>query len=1482
MPQTGPHLAQVNIEADRTDNTMQATRISAMKSSNIRRTALVVAGMHRSGTSSVAGALVAMGCSPPRTLMPPADDNPTGFWESSRLMELNDRILASAGSMWCDWRPFNPDWFETPLAEAFRGEAQLVIEDEFPKQPLFVFKDPRICRFLPIWIDALTSIEIAVKIVIPIRHPVEVAMSLVKRNGLSPHIGHLLWLRHVLDAEYFSRQSSRVILMWDQFLKQPARSMKRLSEQLRIKWPRHQDFALLDANTFVSGDLKHNKRDVPPPPIFLSDLAEEVYVLIEALAQTGSGPELQRLDEIRAKISTASEILGPLLAPAERLMHSQLTSSPGSALFAPGDPIDNLLNHDRFGLYVPQLRDGSAGTQPLRAELDEVQGQLANSNSALQAALSRADDAETKTGQAQRELEGSLRAHREALQRAADTNSRLEAAQRQSADLQRALDQALERAHQGAQLQARNLSELNTALLDCQEKLRAETVKASLAMREAERYSAECQQLRLSLQDYRSSSEAAHKAEIQLAQVEWEKESQSRLRQLGKTALDALSLSSDLLRQSIYRLEQKTEAFRQWELQAAEMSGRLFPELAPYDGAPGSSAFRMSAFTRALSKLSVFRLVAKGNEANRNKNWSVAAFCYARALARAPFLAPIWVQYGHALKEKGDRNLAEIAYRRAIGLEPFNPDTYLQLGHLMKLLGRTDAARAAYRRSTELDPSQPHARNELSALPEPQALPSLQALDTAMEAVIREASLGGSAPSDVRPAALLTSSQLAWPPSLHNSFWLPQGLRDFIVENYGEGYPDLYRYLSAIIDRYGSDSQAFANSADCRILVERAAAKATNQAGQPKTSIVIPAFNNVCLTMTCIVALLETSANNEFEILVGDDASTDATPTLIARIGGRVKLVRHDVNMGFLLNCNETAKQATGKYIVMLNNDTLALPGWLDHLIEPFERDPSIGMTGSMLLNADGTLQEAGGIFWQDGSAWNFGRNQDPRLPEFNYAKEVDYISGASITLPTDLWRKLGGFDPAYSPAYCEDADLAFRIREQNLKVWYEPRSKIVHHEGRSHGKDVTSGIKAYQVTNQRKLAHRWAKVLERDHFENAQNVITARDRSRSKPRILVIDHYVPQKDRDAGSRTMYTYMKLLVGAGFHVTFWPDNLYRDPEYTPELQSLGIEVLYFTQHLCPKFEDWIAQHGPNLDYALLSRPHVASKYIDTLTTFNGIKLLFYGVDLHFLRMETQYNLSPSPDLLKQIEITRTQELGICRRFDVVYYPGIEEVNYLRPRLPSAVALREFPIYVYDDNAMLQADKMTNAIPQIHCRDILFVGGFNHSPNEDGILWFVAEIMPALRKLLPGVRLHIVGSNPPQSIHDVAADDIVVHGRVSDDRLDDLYRTVSAAIVPLRFGGGVKGKVIEPMAKGVPVVMTTIGAQGIDYADTCAFVADNPDAFAFQVTQCVNRRDEAQKKARNALEFIRRKYSIHSVSSLLSMDISELRPTDRVHH
>jgi GT2 family glycosyltransferase len=493
----------------------------------------------------------------------------------------------------------------------------------------------------------------------------------------------------------------------------------------------------------------------------------------------------------------------------------------------------------------------------------------------------------------------------------------------------------------------------------------------------------------------------------------------------------------------------------------------------------------------------------------------------------------------------------------------------------------------------------------------------------------------------------------AWPPCPEVAYWLPQQLRDYIIERYGEEEIPFYLYLMSVIDRYGDRPEAFAESNELvtlRSRLRRCCSRA-RRVKKPDVSIIMPVYDNLAFTLTSALSLLENKSRYAFEVIIADDRSSDLTQEVFSSAGAPIVYLRQEKNLGFLGNCNAAAQRANGRYVVMLNNDTITLPGWLDELIAPMEKDARIGLTGSKLINADGTLQEAGGIFWNDGSAWNFGRNSDARLPEFNYLKDIDYISGASIALPTKLWNELEGFDPICSPAYCEDSDIAFRVRDKGLRTIYAPHSALVHHEGKSHGRDTSSGVKAYQISNQKKLLDRWRSVLEKDHFADGENVYLARDRSRNRPHILVVDHYIPRWDRDAGSRTVYHFLRMLIDAGFHVSFWPDNLNEDREYCAILQQAGVEVIYSAAYV-DRFDAFMSANGSYIDYALVNRPHIAPKYYDSIRAHSHSVILYYGHDIHYKRLESELLTSEDPRLPQEIEQFRRLELENWRKSDVV--------------------------------------------------------------------------------------------------------------------------------------------------------------------------------------------------------------------------------------
>lgn len=719
-----------------------------------------------------------------------------------------------------------------------------------------------------------------------------------------------------------------------------------------------------------------------------------------------------------------------------------------------------------------------------------------------------------------------------------------------------------------------------------------------------------------------------------------------------------------------------------------------------------------------------------------------------------------------------------------------------------------------------------------------------------------------------RPGAPAGVSRGDWPPQPINDSWLPHQFEDYLVRSQLDEAIPLFSYLYSVMDSYGDDQEAFATSQACFQLLTRirnlSERRAGSFSGKLDASIIVPVHNNLVDTILCIASLLEHECDASYEIIVADDASTDATSKTIPLIGGVVKHVHQNKNLGFLLNCNAAAAKATGKVVVFLNNDTLVLPCWLDELLAPFESIDKVGLVGSKLLNWDGTLQEAGGIFWEDGSAWNFGRGQDPLAPQFNYLKDVDYCSGAAIAVPTSTWKQVGGFDEAFTPAYCEDSDLAFRLRDAGYRTLYNPGSAVLHHEGRSHGRDLNSGIKAYQVSNQARFLERWSNVLARDHFPNAHQVLRARDRSRAKPHLLFIDHYVPQWDRDAGSRTIYQYLQIFMDLGWQVTFWPDNLYRDPLYTQVLQGMGVEVITGPEFI-DRFDDFLRDRADLYDVVFISRPHVSARYAAAVREHTKAQIFYYGHDLHFRRMEASMALG-GPVTNEDIAASREMELEACRAADVIFYPDAKEVSLIRKIVGGKRKFLTNPVCVYDKAQIDDAIAATAKIPAVSGKRMLFVGGFNHVPNREGIIWFAKFIMPLILKRVPDAQLDIVGSNAPDEVVELASDDVSILGQVSDEKLTELYGQCAVAVAPLLHGAGVKGKVIEAMALAVPVATTSVGAQGIASAKELMFVGDTPDELADAVALALNDRAEAERRARAAVEFIREHYGRESLMKL----------------
>ncbi|QVL52140.1 MAG: glycosyltransferase [Cyanobium sp. M30B3] len=263
----------------------------------------------------------------------------------------------------------------------------------------------------------------------------------------------------------------------------------------------------------------------------------------------------------------------------------------------------------------------------------------------------------------------------------------------------------------------------------------------------------------------------------------------------------------------------------------------------------------------------------------------------------------------------------------------------------------------------------------------------------------------------------------------------------------------------------------------------------------PLISVLIPVHNHWAITLNALRSLVAMANGTGFEVIVADDASSDATIQLEHQLPW-LRIWRSEQNEGFLATCNSAAALARGELLLLLNNDVLVGDHALDRLAGSFARQPQVGVVGAALWSANGRLQEAGGIVWADGQVWNHGRNAPPEYGfAMAYERQCDYVSGCALAIRRQLWQELEGFDPRYQPAYAEDTDLCLRVRQAGQVVWVQPAARVMHLEGLSHSRSTEQGLKAHQLRNLEQLKQQWRTTLDREQPPTGHPWLLAADR---------------------------------------------------------------------------------------------------------------------------------------------------------------------------------------------------------------------------------------------------------------------------------------------------------------------------------------------------------------------------------------------------
>lgn len=604
------------------------------------------------------------------------------------------------------------------------------------------------------------------------------------------------------------------------------------------------------------------------------------------------------------------------------------------------------------------------------------------------------------------------------------------------------------------------------------------------------------------------------------------------------------------------------------------------------------------------------------------------------------------------------------------------------------------------------------------------------------------------------------------------------------------------KYVSQVIRKNGNyeSNHAFSYSLDLGFALPTST--------QPLVSIVVPVHNNWWATYACLRSIQSGMNKTPFEVIVVDDYSSDITVEALRNLRG-LTIVRNKSNLGYLRSTNLGASKAskTSQYILTLNNDTIPGINWIDELYAVCEADSNVAIAGSCLIYPDGTLQEAGSQIFKDGSGWNLGRGEKFPSAMHSNLREVDYCSAASILIRKDFWEKNGGFDIRFAPAYYEDTDLAFSARALGYKVVCVPTSIVIHHEGLSHGTSTTSGLKSYQEINRGKFLAKWGTVLEH-HWENRgiPRIEHARD---SLGIIVLIDQQLPSPRRDSGSIRTVRLIKHLSDLGFHVILGALDISTSESDLVPLRKMGVEI----HHSIDELFDSLNSRLPRLHAIWMVRPNVIEEVQPRLTILDPRTIVIGDL------------LDLQPHKSQKLKLD-AQSIRIAKSVDKCVLVSKLEADFMKDNGFTNVE------FVWHDFKFQEINREWHA-----SSGAVFVGGFRHKPNLEGLTWFIEEVLPIIRKKDPNFRVSIVGSGCTAEFEKFMMD----RGLEYLGRLDDLsltYKTSKMAIVPLLSGAGMKGKLAESFAFGLPAVSTSIGVEGFQFDNysTPVLIKDTPEDFA----------------------------------------------------
>lgn len=570
----------------------------------------------------------------------------------------------------------------------------------------------------------------------------------------------------------------------------------------------------------------------------------------------------------------------------------------------------------------------------------------------------------------------------------------------------------------------------------------------------------------------------------------------------------------------------------------------------------------------------------------------------------------------------------------------------------------------------------------------------------------------------------------------------------------------------------------------------------------PRVTFVLVSYGGRDLVVRCLELLAE-HTDVPYRVVVADSASPDGTGAWLAEHLTGATVLRMASNLGFGAGGNLAAARADTELLCFLNADVEVTPGWLEPLLSFLDANPAVGAVAPVMVNPDGSVQEAGSVIGGDGWCRAVESPAESLFP-----REVDYASAACLLMRRAAFHQAGGFSPAYEIAYFEDVDLTLMLREHGWQTWLEPASRVVHAR---HGSSSSTRAAELMRLNHGTFTERWPAELARRApvvglDENPHRSWWLRDQL-APYRVLLIDDRVPQADRGRGDPRTMAVVDAWRDADprARVTYFAASADRAEQCAPALAARGIEVVWGVEDPAR----WSLERAGLYDVIVVFRPHNFVALGEVIARSQPQAVRVYDAEALFHRRpEQHFGRTSEPARRRALAVEanrlREEETRAFRWADVAVLVSEDEARWVRrvvPDTPLHVAC--FPAEVID------------RVPGWAAREgIVFFGGFDNTPgtpNEHAVLELVNDVFPPLRERHPDLRVRVVGADPSPAVLALDSDEITVVGKVPEP--GPVLGSALLHVVPMHYGAGVKVKFLDSMAAGLPFVTTPLGGEGL---------------------------------------------------------------------